>query len=161
MCAVTTWVSSRDGPQGSSGVVILGTSHPPAPLDVHMRGCCSAPQGLQCPCPSVRISWRGRMIMHKEYCIANSFHKKNHHATASSGPVLPNTAFCLLQDTADYVKPVTFSIDYELEHPESGPVLDDGWPTSLRVSVCAAPSRRTSLSGVAAMVWARNPCCLL
>ncbi|XP_064244575.1 integrin alpha-11 isoform X2 [Passer domesticus] len=38
-------------------------------------------------------------------------------------------------DTADYVKPVTFSIDYELEHPEHGPMLDDGWPTSLRVSV--------------------------
>ncbi|KAI1235273.1 hypothetical protein IHE44_0002915 [Lamprotornis superbus] len=36
-------------------------------------------------------------------------------------------------DTADYVKPVTFSIDYELEHPEHGPMLDDGWPTSLRV----------------------------
>ncbi|XP_064525350.1 integrin alpha-11 [Pseudopipra pipra] len=38
-------------------------------------------------------------------------------------------------DTADYVKPVTFSIDYELEHPEQGPMLDDGWPTSLRVLV--------------------------
>ncbi|XP_063026089.1 integrin alpha-11 [Melospiza melodia melodia] len=38
-------------------------------------------------------------------------------------------------DSADYVKPVTFSIDYELEHPEHGPMLDDGWPTSLRVSV--------------------------
>ncbi|NXT31528.1 ITA11 protein, partial [Pelecanoides urinatrix] len=38
-------------------------------------------------------------------------------------------------DTADYVKPVTFSIDYELEHPENGPMLDDGWATSLRVSV--------------------------
>ncbi|KFP74161.1 Integrin alpha-11, partial [Acanthisitta chloris] len=38
-------------------------------------------------------------------------------------------------DTADYVKPVTFSIDYELEQPEHGPMLDDGWPTSLRVSV--------------------------
>uniref|UniRef100_A0A8B9QYW6 Integrin subunit alpha 11 n=1 Tax=Anas platyrhynchos TaxID=8839 RepID=A0A8B9QYW6_ANAPL len=38
-------------------------------------------------------------------------------------------------DTADYVKPVTFSVDYELEHPESGPMLDDGWPTSLKVSV--------------------------
>ncbi|NXH99629.1 ITA11 protein, partial [Pachycephala philippinensis] len=38
-------------------------------------------------------------------------------------------------DTADYVKPVTFSIDYELEHPEHGPMLDDGWPTSLRVAV--------------------------
>ncbi|XP_074773758.1 integrin alpha-11 isoform X4 [Athene noctua] len=38
-------------------------------------------------------------------------------------------------DTADYVKPVTFSIDYELEHPENGPMLDDGWPTSHKVSV--------------------------
>uniref|UniRef100_A0A8C5JG49 Integrin subunit alpha 11 n=1 Tax=Junco hyemalis TaxID=40217 RepID=A0A8C5JG49_JUNHY len=38
-------------------------------------------------------------------------------------------------DSADYVKPVTFSIDYELEQPEHGPMLDDGWPTSLRVSV--------------------------
>ncbi|NWI60543.1 ITA11 protein, partial [Calyptomena viridis] len=38
-------------------------------------------------------------------------------------------------DTADYVKPVTFSVDYELEQPEHGPMLDDGWPTSLRVSV--------------------------
>ncbi|NXT82060.1 ITA11 protein, partial [Zapornia atra] len=38
-------------------------------------------------------------------------------------------------DTADYVKPVTFSIDYELEHPEKGPMLDDGWPTSLKVLV--------------------------
>ncbi|XP_008939279.1 PREDICTED: integrin alpha-11, partial [Merops nubicus] len=38
-------------------------------------------------------------------------------------------------DTADYVKPVTFSIDYELEHLEDGPMLDDGWPTSLKVSV--------------------------
>ncbi|KAM9640180.1 integrin alpha-11 isoform 6-T6 [Morphnus guianensis] len=38
-------------------------------------------------------------------------------------------------DTADYVKPVMFSVDYELEHPENGPMLDDGWPTSLKVSV--------------------------
>ncbi|KFP30075.1 Integrin alpha-11, partial [Colius striatus] len=38
-------------------------------------------------------------------------------------------------DTADYVKPVTFSIDYELEQPEQGPMLDDGWPTSLKVLV--------------------------
>lgn len=44
-------------------------------------------------------------------------------------------AFCPMQDTADYVKPVTFSVDYELEYLENGPMLDDGWPTSLRVSV--------------------------
>uniref|UniRef100_A0A8C0K201 Integrin subunit alpha 11 n=1 Tax=Canis lupus dingo TaxID=286419 RepID=A0A8C0K201_CANLU len=38
-------------------------------------------------------------------------------------------------DTADYVKPVTFWVEYSLEDPDHGPVLDDGWPTTLRVSV--------------------------
>ncbi|XP_034291379.1 integrin alpha-11 [Pantherophis guttatus] len=38
-------------------------------------------------------------------------------------------------DTADYVKPVTFSVDYALKNPETGPVMDDGWPTSLKVAV--------------------------
>ncbi|NWH84904.1 ITA11 protein, partial [Aegithalos caudatus] len=38
-------------------------------------------------------------------------------------------------DTADYVKPVTFSIEFQLEQPEHGPVLDQGWPTSLRAAV--------------------------
>uniref|UniRef100_A0A8C4LG14 Integrin subunit alpha 11 n=1 Tax=Equus asinus TaxID=9793 RepID=A0A8C4LG14_EQUAS len=37
-------------------------------------------------------------------------------------------------DTADYVKPVTFSVEYSLEDPDHGPMLDDGWPTTLRVS---------------------------
>ncbi|KAH0504926.1 Integrin alpha-11 [Microtus ochrogaster] len=38
-------------------------------------------------------------------------------------------------DTADYVKPVTFSVEYSLEDPDFGPMLDSGWPTTLRVSV--------------------------
>ncbi|XP_037358692.2 integrin alpha-11 [Talpa occidentalis] len=38
-------------------------------------------------------------------------------------------------DTADYVKPVTFSVEYSLQDPDKGPMLDDGWPTALRVSV--------------------------
>uniref|UniRef100_A0A8C9DE95 Integrin alpha-11 n=1 Tax=Prolemur simus TaxID=1328070 RepID=A0A8C9DE95_PROSS len=38
-------------------------------------------------------------------------------------------------DTADYVKPVTFLAEYSLEDPDHGPLLDDGWPTTLRVSV--------------------------
>uniref|UniRef100_A0ACB8E540 Integrin alpha-11 n=1 Tax=Sphaerodactylus townsendi TaxID=933632 RepID=A0ACB8E540_9SAUR len=41
-----------------------------------------------------------------------------------------------VMDTADYVKPMTFSIDYALDGSDSGPVLDDGWPTSLKVAVC-------------------------
>ncbi|EDL95758.1 integrin, alpha 11 (predicted) [Rattus norvegicus] len=38
-------------------------------------------------------------------------------------------------DTADYVKPVAFSVEYSLEDPDHGPMLDNGWPTTLRVSV--------------------------
>uniref|UniRef100_A0A8C6S234 Integrin alpha 11 n=1 Tax=Nannospalax galili TaxID=1026970 RepID=A0A8C6S234_NANGA len=36
-------------------------------------------------------------------------------------------------DTADYVKPVAFSVEYSLEDPDHGPMLDNGWPTTLRV----------------------------
>ncbi|XP_075063666.1 integrin alpha-11 [Mixophyes fleayi] len=38
-------------------------------------------------------------------------------------------------DTADYVKPITFSLEYELAFPEQGPLLEEGWPTSLKASV--------------------------
>ncbi|XP_053127613.1 integrin alpha-11 isoform X1 [Hemicordylus capensis] len=38
-------------------------------------------------------------------------------------------------DTADYVKPVAFSVDFALDGPDHGPVMDDGWPTSLKVAV--------------------------
>lgn len=55
------------------------------------------------------------------------------------------------------MKPVTFSVDYELEHPESGPMLDDGWPTSLKVSVRAAPSPGGLTRGFARQ-RGRNPC---
>ncbi|XP_053574477.1 integrin alpha-11 isoform X2 [Bombina bombina] len=38
-------------------------------------------------------------------------------------------------DTADYSKPITFSLEYELAFPNEGPVLEEGWPTSHKVSV--------------------------
>ncbi|PIO35603.1 hypothetical protein AB205_0016730 [Aquarana catesbeiana] len=38
-------------------------------------------------------------------------------------------------DTADYVKPITFSLEYELAFPDQGPVLEEGWPSSLKASV--------------------------
>lgn len=50
-----------------------------------------------------------------------------------------NSAFLSPQDTADYVKPVAFSVEYSLEDPDHGPMLDNGWPTTLRVSVRPAP----------------------
>ncbi|CAJ0966064.1 unnamed protein product [Ranitomeya imitator] len=51
------------------------------------------------------------------------------------GPMRSDTRGVFLKDTADYVKPITFSLEYELAFPEQGPVLDEGWPTSLKVSI--------------------------
>ncbi|XP_043933602.1 integrin alpha-11 [Protopterus annectens] len=44
-----------------------------------------------------------------------------------------NVGFHVLE-TAD-VKPITFVVDYRLQHPHDGPVLDDGWPTTVKSSV--------------------------
>lgn len=54
--------------------------------------------------------------------------------TGAPCPLTPSS-FPSTQDTADYVKPVTFWVEYSLEDPDHGPVLDDGWPSTLRVSV--------------------------
>uniref|UniRef100_A0AAY4AG12 VWFA domain-containing protein n=1 Tax=Denticeps clupeoides TaxID=299321 RepID=A0AAY4AG12_9TELE len=32
-------------------------------------------------------------------------------------------------DTADYIRPISFSLRFEINDAESGPVLDEGWPT--------------------------------
>lgn len=58
---------------------------------------------------------------------------RNHSLSPLNPDLLPP------QDTADYVKPVAFSVEYSLEDPDNGPMLDNGWPTTLRVSVRPAP----------------------
>lgn len=40
-----------------------------------------------------------------------------------------------VQETADYTRPVVFNVDVEMQNLDNGPVLDDGWSTSLRVEV--------------------------
>ncbi|XP_060770564.1 integrin alpha-11 isoform X3 [Neoarius graeffei] len=54
--------------------------------------------------------------------------------------VLPDTTHCdhiyfHVHETADYTRPVVFSVDVELQNLDEGPVLDDGWSTSLRLEL--------------------------
>uniref|UniRef100_A0A672YD43 Integrin, alpha 10 n=1 Tax=Sphaeramia orbicularis TaxID=375764 RepID=A0A672YD43_9TELE len=35
-------------------------------------------------------------------------------------------------DTADYIRPISFSLRFKINDTESGPVLDEGWPTTLK-----------------------------
>lgn len=41
----------------------------------------------------------------------------------------------LSQDTADYIRPISFSLRFKINDTESGPVLDEGWPTTVKKSV--------------------------
>uniref|UniRef100_A0A4W4FSA9 VWFA domain-containing protein n=1 Tax=Electrophorus electricus TaxID=8005 RepID=A0A4W4FSA9_ELEEL len=35
-------------------------------------------------------------------------------------------------DTADYIRPISFSLHFKINDTESGPVLDEGWPTTVK-----------------------------
>lgn len=37
-----------------------------------------------------------------------------------------------VQDTADYIRPISFSLGFKINNTELGPVLDEGWPTDIK-----------------------------
>ncbi|XP_058270253.1 integrin alpha-10 isoform X1 [Hemibagrus wyckioides] len=38
-------------------------------------------------------------------------------------------------DTADYIRPISFSLNFKINDTDSGPVLDEGWPTTLKKTI--------------------------
>ncbi|KAL7875280.1 hypothetical protein SRHO_G00062500 [Serrasalmus rhombeus] len=38
-------------------------------------------------------------------------------------------------DTADYIRPISFSLHFKINDTESGPVLDEGWPTTVKKTI--------------------------
>ncbi|XP_036451970.1 integrin alpha-10 [Colossoma macropomum] len=38
-------------------------------------------------------------------------------------------------DTADYIRPISFSLNFKINDTESGPVLDEGWPTTVKKTI--------------------------
>uniref|UniRef100_A0A8C7CN81 Integrin subunit alpha 10 n=1 Tax=Oncorhynchus kisutch TaxID=8019 RepID=A0A8C7CN81_ONCKI len=40
-----------------------------------------------------------------------------------------------VRDTADYIRPISFSLRFKINDTESGPVLDEGWPTTFKRSI--------------------------
>uniref|UniRef100_A0AAR2KIA3 VWFA domain-containing protein n=1 Tax=Pygocentrus nattereri TaxID=42514 RepID=A0AAR2KIA3_PYGNA len=56
---------------------------------------------------------------------------------SSNISVLPETQQCEhvyfhVHETVDYTRPIVFTVEVRLQDPDNGPVLDDGWPTTLR-----------------------------
>uniref|UniRef100_A0A8C9VS01 Integrin, alpha 11a n=1 Tax=Scleropages formosus TaxID=113540 RepID=A0A8C9VS01_SCLFO len=54
--------------------------------------------------------------------------------------LLPGTESCdhvyfHVLETADYVRPIVFTVEVNLQNPNVGPVLDDSWPTTVRTEL--------------------------
>lgn len=49
--------------------------------------------------------------------------------------VLMTSSRLLTQEVTDYTRPLTFTVSVGLQRADEGPVLDDGWPTSLKSEV--------------------------
>uniref|UniRef100_A0A8C5ET31 VWFA domain-containing protein n=1 Tax=Gouania willdenowi TaxID=441366 RepID=A0A8C5ET31_GOUWI len=51
-------------------------------------------------------------------------------------------------DTADYIRPISFSLRFKINNTESGPVLDEGWPTNIKKTVILQLHQMYQLSGL-------------
>lgn len=63
------------------------------------------------------------VFMHNRYTVTQ---------THASRQTEWDICFCLSQDTADYIRPISFSLRFKINNTESGPVLDEGWPTTVK-----------------------------
>ncbi|KAK1158050.1 integrin alpha-11-like isoform X1 [Acipenser oxyrinchus oxyrinchus] len=55
--------------------------------------------------------------------------------TVFSGAELCDHIYFHVFETADYMRPVVFTLEYGMLYPDDGPVLDAGWPTVVKSSL--------------------------
>ncbi|XP_034030611.1 integrin alpha-10 [Thalassophryne amazonica] len=65
------------------------------------------------------------------------FDDSSHRHTQLSVRVYTGQTLCYklpfhVYDTADYIRPISFSLRFKINDTESGPVLDEGWPTTVK-----------------------------
>uniref|UniRef100_A0AAQ5XKK2 VWFA domain-containing protein n=1 Tax=Amphiprion ocellaris TaxID=80972 RepID=A0AAQ5XKK2_AMPOC len=68
------------------------------------------------------------------------FDESSHRQTQMSVQVHTGQTVCYklpfhVYDTADYIRPISFSLRFRINNTESGPVLDEGWPTTVKKSI--------------------------
>ncbi|XP_013860144.1 integrin alpha-10 [Austrofundulus limnaeus] len=65
------------------------------------------------------------------------FDDSSHRQIQLSVGVQTGKALCYrlpfhVYDTADYIRPISFSLGFKINNTEVGPVLDEGWPTNIK-----------------------------
>ncbi|XP_053338716.1 integrin alpha-11 isoform X2 [Clarias gariepinus] len=134
--------------------VHLDVHFEPSKINVFNKDCVRGGKEVTCMAAKVCVTVKARTLMQGTQSVALkqswAFDERryspravldNTDAQSSANiSVLPDTTHCEhihfhVHETTDYTRPVVFNVDVELQNPDEGPVLDDGWSTSLRLEL--------------------------
>uniref|UniRef100_A0A667WCH9 Integrin subunit alpha 10 n=1 Tax=Myripristis murdjan TaxID=586833 RepID=A0A667WCH9_9TELE len=81
--------------------------------------------------------WVAAMLDDRKLSVRALFDDNSHRQTqlavrAKTGHTLCYKLPFHVYDTADYIRPISFSLHFKINDTESGPVLDEGWPTTVK-----------------------------
>uniref|UniRef100_A0A3Q2Y2G7 Integrin, alpha 10 n=1 Tax=Hippocampus comes TaxID=109280 RepID=A0A3Q2Y2G7_HIPCM len=81
--------------------------------------------------------WVAAMLDDRKLSARALFDDSSHRLTQLSLRAHTGQTLCYklpfhVYDTADYIRPISFSLRFKINNTESGPVLDEGWPTSVK-----------------------------
>ncbi|XP_068611749.1 integrin alpha-10 [Brachionichthys hirsutus] len=84
--------------------------------------------------------WVSAMLDDRKVSARALFDDSSHRQTHLALRVHTGQTVCYklpfhVYDTADYIRPISFSLRFKINSTESGPVLDEGWPTSVKKSI--------------------------
>uniref|UniRef100_A0AAX7SVY6 VWFA domain-containing protein n=1 Tax=Astatotilapia calliptera TaxID=8154 RepID=A0AAX7SVY6_ASTCA len=90
--------------------------------------------------PRPRNLWVRAMLDDRKLSARALFDDSSHRQTqlavrAQTGKTLCYRLPFHVYDTADYIRPISFSLWFKINNTESGPVLDEGWPTTINKSI--------------------------
>uniref|UniRef100_A0A672G3V3 Integrin, alpha 10 n=1 Tax=Salarias fasciatus TaxID=181472 RepID=A0A672G3V3_SALFA len=92
------------------------------------------------PGPHSSNLWVSAMLDDRKLSARALFDDSSHRQTQLTLPVQTGKTRCYnlpfhVYDTADYIRPISFSLRFKINNTESGPVLDEGWPTTVKKSI--------------------------
>ncbi|KAM3872676.1 integrin alpha-10 [Diretmus argenteus] len=84
--------------------------------------------------------WVSAMLDDRKLSARALFDDSSHRQTQLTVRVHTGETVCYtlpfhVYDTADYIRPISFSLRFKINDTESGPVLDEGWPTTVKKSI--------------------------
>ncbi|KAM4580746.1 integrin alpha-10 [Odontesthes bonariensis] len=84
--------------------------------------------------------WVLAMLDDRKLSARALFDDSSHRQTQMSVRVRTGETLCYklpfhVYDTADYIRPIRFSLRFKINNTETGPVLDEGWPITVNKSI--------------------------